>query len=120
MLQSRHAIERGPFRDFEIKKETQRLTGYTMFLSHFFVEWKKLPHEVRLEHLGGFVEDADWSDYDSVDSPIPIAHADVIRHAASKWNALGNNLKHSWGVRAARVNALPVLGKFTKVPLLLN
>ena len=80
MLISLSAIRYGPLHDFEAKKESRCLTGYTLFLSHFYLEWKRLPHNVRLECL--IVGEGQDSDCDSVDSPTTMLNNDVIRHAA--------------------------------------
>lgn len=114
-------LRNGNLSDFELRKQSRRLTGYTLFLSFFFLEWKELTPDVRLNELGVYLRgeengsDSD-SDSDSIVSFPSIVHADVIRHAARRWNKFSPAKRESWGVRAHRLNAMPVLGRFTSIP----
>ena len=107
MLVSVQAIERGPLHDFEVHKESWRLIGYTRFLSRFYVEWKQLSYDVKLECLRGDEVNHD-SDYYSVDSPTTIENTEVIWHVAEKWRSLRDRQTKIWSIHSGRVNPLPV------------
>ena len=79
MLISLNAIRHGPLHDFDVKKGSRNLTGYTIFCRIFILDGK-LSIQDRLEILNE-TEGQD-SDCDSVDSPSHIEKLDVIRYAA--------------------------------------
>lgn len=110
-----HQIKSGNLLDFELRKESHKYTGYTLFLAFFYHEWKVLTREEQCEEIGFLVRDDD-SDYDSVDSIPDMQNSDVIRHAANKWMMQSDNRKKSWGILASRLNTQPVLGRFESVP----
>lgn len=114
----------GNLLDFELRKESRNLTGYTLYLSFFYRDWKTLGQKERLDILDGDEEEAGQqdgytSDYDSVDS-IHIDNAMVIRYAAKTWNRQSVERQKSWGIRAQRLNSQPILGKFISVPSIVN
>lgn len=116
-------LKTGRFQEFELRKKSRRLSGYSLFLSFFFLNWKSKSKEKQLRELGGHrhdqpIEDLD-SDYESVDS-LSIDHRDVIRHATSQWKLFSLNRRNCWGIRADRLNLEPVLGRFESVPSFLD
>ena len=117
---SNHELRTGSLHDFELRKESRKFTGYTLFLSFFYLEWKTLTEEGRLHEIGfaytndGY--DSESEDDSSIESLPSILNVDVIRHAAQKWNGQAENRKKSWSSREDRLNAQPVLGKFKKFP----
>ena len=115
-------IKDGQLRNFELHKESRQLTGYTLFLSFFFVEWKAISKKGRLDELGVTTcDEFSGSDDDSIEShQYYIDHVDVIRHAVHKWRSQSRYRKKCLGVRAGRLNQAPVLGKFTQVPYFLD
>ena len=98
MDKSNSELKSGQLLDFELRKESRRFTGYTLFLSFFFVEWKELTHHGRLNELGIYLHGDSGSDSDSMESLPSILHVDVIRHAAKRWNGMTKKGRNAGGL----------------------
>ena len=72
-------LKKGILHDFNVCKESCKFTGYTLFLSFFYLECKSLTEQGRLDELG-FDVNEDWrvSDDDSIDSLAHISNVNVI------------------------------------------
>ena len=91
MEKSDSELRIGRLGHFELIKDSRKLTGYTLFISFFFREWKTLTEDERIDEIGLI---NDGSDYDSFGSyPCSIQHAYVIRYAAKRWKETSTRRK---------------------------
>ena len=90
---------------------SRKCTGYHVFLSQFFFEFRGLPIEDQLEYIMG----NDVQSVDSVDS-ISIKPYQITQVAAAHWRNSSNNIKEAWKRWAAGLNMSTMPGTFYTLP----
>ena len=69
---------------------------------------------------GVWSESDDDVSVDSVMTPRSPKHYEVMKVACNRWKSMRRDLVESWKERAARLNMLPIPGKFKEIPDPLN
>jgi hypothetical protein len=111
-----------PFSKKEILARNRTKTGYNVYQSWFYHDWKLCSDD---EQRGALIQYSvhsgeEYDDEDSVISDPAITAVDVLRLCAKYWGGLTELTRRAWQNRAILVNQLPVLGAFTAVPAIVD
>ena len=117
---SRRKILGLDYSDKELYSRNRNKTGYNIYVSFYFSDFKGLDYETKKSVLCDAeihdISEYDLHEEDSVVS-VPLATTiDVMRIAARKWREMPADTKNAWKERAELVNNLPIYGAFVSIP----
>ena len=119
-----------PLNKKEKNHRSRTRLAFHVYLSRYFFDFKRRSineqnaqiFEVLGVRLGRLLlEDAEYDSTDSADYNPRVRvkvprHIHTLRCAARRWNAMADDLKEAWGIRASRLNDRPLSGSFLDVP----
>ena len=135
---SAHDVSSRAYSWKERNNKSRNCSGFHVFLSLFFYDFKRLPKEEKLQRVKLFLlpgspsqlpdehdnKNSDDSSFDSTDTrendndddDYVLRHIHVFRYACSEWNNnTSEDIKRAWGDRAKYLNSRRVPGKFSRV-----
>ena len=111
-----------PLSTKEVSSTSRKRTGYNVYVSWFFFDFKALQQEREKERI--LVLAGVWappvlscmSDEDSTRTPVSYGACHIMMAAARHWHRLSESVKTAWRRRAVRLNSMPVPGRFRSFP----
>ena len=119
-----HTIKRLPLSFREKINDNRNRKGFHVYLSCFFLEFKKAEKTQQHEYLAetlrteGLPSVANYyaqaldddASIDSTDSSVCVRHQDVMKAACIAWSNSSEAVRKAWNLRANFLNKLPVHG----------
>ena len=109
-----------PISEKERLHKSRNRVGHHIFLSRYFLDFKNLSSDEKIEVIYGPGGEPDnpYGDVDSVDTPPQerITVGDISRKAWAHYRELPPRMKSAWQKRATMLNKLPVPGKIEEIP----
>lgn len=112
-----------PFTRKELAHTSRNRSGFHLFISIFFSDFKERS-DVEKEEL---LRDASIWDGDTFEvnpssllSPPTPTVVDIMRLGCKRWRSASKEVKNAWRNRAVALNALPIPGRFCAMPVAIN